>query len=255
MELIDTHTHLGESVYDQDREKVIAQAVQSGVKKMLVIGCEKTEWEDTLKLCRSNAVLRPSLGLHPHYLEKNTAQMLTAWIEKNLQPAELAAFGEIGLDYYRNLSPQDKQKTTFAQLVEYGKTLNLPLIIHCREAFEDTYAILKEQQEKIRGVVHCFSGDLHWAEKFIQLGFHLGITGPLTYPKSGQLKQVVKEIPLDKLLLETDCPYLPPQAWRGKRNEPQYLIAIAQEMAKIKNISVEEVGSVTTGNAEKLFGL
>lgn len=253
MELIDTHTHLAEPVYDPDREKVVSRATESGIKHILVIGCEETEWDKTLNLKNAYPFLKPCFGLHPHYVDKTAAETLTSWIKENTKPENITAIGEIGLDYFRNLSPTEKQRTTFAKLIEFGKILDLPLIIHCRDAYDDVYAILKEQQTGIRGVVHCFSADLGWADKFIQLGLFLGITGSLTYPKTDKLKQVVKETPLTKLLLETDCPYLPPQSWRGKRNEPQYLIAVAEEMAKIKNISVEEVAAATTTNAKGLF--
>jgi TatD DNase family protein len=163
--------------------------------------------------------------------------------------------GEIGLDYYRDLSPRDRQRRAFAQQLTLATELSLPVCLHNRESTDDLLAILKNAGDPYRGVVHSFLGDGSLAEEFMALGLCLGIGGPLTYPKNGMLREAVKHVPLDRILLETDCPYLTPVPYRGRRNEPAYVKYVAEEIARLKGIIVEDVARQTTVNAIRVFGL
>ena len=163
--------------------------------------------------------------------------------------------GEIGLDYYRDLSPRDRQREAFAQQLDLAAQLNLPVCLHNRESTDDLLAILRNRGALHRGVVHSFLGDRSLADEFLSLGFHLGVGGPLTYPKNVILRDAVKHVPMDRILLETDCPYLTPVPFRGRRNEPVYVQVVAEEIAKLKGLQIEEVARQSTKNTIDLFGL
>ena len=167
---------------------------------------------------------------------------------------KVVAVGECGLDYYRNRVEKKVQIEVFEKQLEIAENFKKPVIIHCRQAEEDVYKIL-DGHKNIKGVIHCFSSSVEFAEKFLQLGFYIGIDGPVTYPNAKVLREVIKMLPLEKMLLETDSPYLPPQNFRGKRNEPSYIKYIAEKIAEIKNMPVSEVSQITDKNAKKLFGI
>ncbi|MFH1369409.1 MAG: TatD family hydrolase [Elusimicrobiota bacterium] len=253
---IDTHAQLLDTPFDSDRDSVISRAAEKGVDRIIEIGWEPGIWKSTVKLSETRENIFCALGVHPHDAGKAGARELNE-LRVLLDNPGVKAVGETGLDYYYKNSPVELQKNHFIRHIELAKETGKPLIIHCREAFKDLIGIVSMYYDGSRpaGVSHCFAGSVDEARTMIALGFLIGIDGPVTYPSAKVLKEVVAAIPLEKILLETDCPYLPPQAFRGKRNEPSYLTYIAEEVAKIKNVSVDTVARITTENAVNLFNL
>lgn len=253
---IDTHAQLLDKPFDIDRDAVLLRAAEKGVHNFIEIGWEPAIWEDTLKFSETHKNVFCALGVHPHDINKADERTLERLFSLLVNP-RVKGVGETGLDYHYNELPRELQKKHFIKHILFAKDLSKPLIIHCRDAYSDLIPIVSQHYDgsKPAGVAHCFTGDLNEAKTMIELGFLIGIDGPVTYPSAKMLKEVVAGIPLEKILLETDCPYLPPQAFRGKRNEPAYLTYIAEEIAKIKNVSVETVADITSENAVKLFGL
>jgi TatD DNase family protein len=254
---IDTHAHLCDERFAPDRDAILDRAREKGVDAIIEIGCERTSWEKTLAFTRSSAALYCALGLHPQ--EAKLADNDT-WQELKRLCADdkVVAIGETGLDYHFEYSPRDIQKKVFVQHLTIARELEKPMVIHCREAYPDLIELLETDNAKNglpKGVIHCFSGTLVEAERLLALGFLLGVDGPVTYPSAKVLQQVVERIPLEKLLLETDAPYLPPQLYRGQRNESSYIPLIAAQIAAIKGMPVETVGTITSGNAKELFRL
>ena len=196
-----------------------------------------------------------ALGVHPHGAKAITEKDLETLAALAAQP-RVVAIGEIGLDFYRLRSPAAAQEVWFRRQLDLACTLKKPVIIHTREATENTLKILREYRGRLTGgIMHCFAGSLEEAHNFLDLGLHLSFSGTLTYPKAGPLREVAKEAPLDRLLVETDCPYLPPQPWRGQRNEPAYVVATARQLAEVKGLSLEEVARATWENTLRVFGL
>ncbi|MDD5618440.1 MAG: TatD family hydrolase [Candidatus Omnitrophica bacterium] len=258
--LIDTHCHLDFPQFDKDRESVIKRAIDNKINYLINVG---SSFESSLKsqeLSHKFENIFFSVGQHPHCADEfDKLTKENGFKEKFdglLNNKKLVAIGEIGLDYYRNLSDKDNQKKIFRHFIDISKKLNLPVIIHCRESEEDTYNILKEELADFKKVVfHCFSGMRDFFNKCYELGAMFSLTANITYPKAIQLRELIKEMPLDRIMLETDSPYLPPQKFRGKRNEPSYVNFVAQELALLKNISFDEISQVTTQNAERFFKL
>src|SRR3989339_631849 len=244
--MIDTHCHLLDESFNSDRKEVIERAFAEGITKIIEISVEPSLWQGSLDLCRRYNNIFCTFGIHPHDAEKYVDYTHL------LKDEKVVAVGEFGLDYHRNNVDKKIQAEVFEKQLDIAKKINKPVIIHSREAEVDSYKILS-QYKNLRGVVHCFSSTLEYAEKFLALGYYLGIDCPVTYPKADNLRDVVKNVPLEKILLETDAPYLPPQKFRGKRNEPSYIKFIAEEIAKIKNLSIDEVSKITDNNAEVLF--
>ncbi len=249
---IDTHTHLRDTKFDSDREAMLARAKVSGVSTLIDVGCDPTQWEGTLALCREHKNIYCALGIHPNDVY-DVSEEQWATLATLARDAKVVAIGETGLDYHYDRSRTEAQKTAFVRHAELAQALNKPLIVHCREAYQDMFPLLEGLGSSVRGVIHCFSGGLAEAEQLTKAGWYLGIDGPVTYPKSQTLCDVVRSVPLERLLLETDCPYLPPQQYRGQRNEPAYLPQIAAKIAELKDIAAEEVGRITTKNAQTLF--
>jgi TatD DNase family protein len=250
--LIDTHAHLTDTRFDADRPDAVKRAAAAGVSRIIEIACEPASWPKALELAASNQGITCAVGLHPQ--EAKLWNPGTGEELKRLAAMPLvSAVGETGLDYHYENSPRQKQKEVFELHIELALEAGKPLIIHCREAYEDLLAVLNGA--RCRGVVHCFSGDARQAEAFLALGLYLGIDGPVTYPKSHELKKAVEAVPSDRILLETDSPYLPPQPHRGQRNEPAYLGLIAEEVARIKGLSREELETAAEKNARLLFNL
>ena len=257
MKLIDTHAHLMDPRFDSDREAVIKRAAEKGVDIIIEVGCQVEEWEPALKLCKQHSNIFCALGIHPVYSEtfsENNWQLLEKLCENDC----VKAVGETGLDFYHGKAPYDFQKELFIKHLELALKLNKPLTIHCRNAYPDMIELLEHFSSKKalpNASVHCFSGTKEEARKLVDFGFLLGIDGPVSYPKATMLKESVFATPLEKLLLETDCPYLPPQLYRGERNEPSYIPITATEIAILKNIPLEIVADTTTQNARNLFKL
>lgn len=248
MKIFETHAHLDLKDFDKDRAGVINRSKDVGVKYLINIGFNKKTSENAIKLAKDYDFIYASVGYHPH-----DAQDYDNEVVKDLATNDkVIALGEIGLDYYRNLSPTKIQKQVFAQQIEIAKSLNLPIIIHDRDAHEDCYAILREHQAK-NVVFHCFSGDVLFAEKLLSEGWKISITGTVTYNNNQSLKDVVRMIPDDCFFVETDSPYLTPVPNRGKRNAPFYLPYVIEEIAKIRMQSPNRIAEITFDNAVKFF--
>ncbi|MBI2609075.1 MAG: TatD family hydrolase [Deltaproteobacteria bacterium] len=256
MTFIDTHAHLQWPDYKEDLPNIFERAKEAGVQKMVVVGTHITNMDETLCVAESKKFLYAALGIHPHDV-KDLKEGDLETLEKKAHHKKVVAIGEIGLDYYYEHSPQDLQKEYFKKQIKIAQKLKKPIIVHSREAEEDTYKISKEVDASHNGgVMHCFTGSLPFALQMIELGFYISFTGIITFKKKVEaLQNVVKNIPLESMVLETDCPYLTPEPYRGKRNEPSYVRFTAEKIAELKGVSLEEVGKITTENATKLFGL
>ncbi len=253
MKWIDSHTHLDDRAFDVDRASVIARCAEEDMG-LLTIGASLASSRAAVRLAKRYRNMWATVGVHPHSAKSVNDAMLIE-LRKMAQEDLVVGIGEIGLDYYRDLSPRDRQREVFSQQLDLAAELKLPVCLHNRESTEDLLAILKEKALSHRGVIHSFLGDRSLADQFLSLGFHLGVGGPLTYPKNGALREAVKHVPLDRILLETDCPYLTPVPYRGRRNEPMYVTFVAEEIAKLKGLHIEDVARQSTENAIRVFGL
>ena len=255
MELIDTHAHIYLEDFDADRTSVVESAIESGVSKILLPNIDVDSIDSLHALCElfpENCL--PMMGLHPTSVKEDYRQQL-AVLEKLIQTNRYIAIGEIGLDLYWDQSFKQQQIEALQIQFDWAKNAGLPVAIHTREAFDLMFQeVTKAQDGRLRGVFHCFTGDLDEAKKAMDLGFLMGIGGVLTYKKS-TLPEVLKQLPLSALILETDAPFLPPVPYRGKRNQPLYLMETLKKLAEVKEISVEEIAAATTANARKLFNL
>jgi len=262
MNLVDTHCHLHHLKTDGGRKEAISNAKKTGVTKLINVACKLEERDSCAALASENEHIWTSIGIHPTSLEGDMEANI-AKVREIAQEDKVIAVGEIGIDYYHDKFPHEVQEEYLIKQLEIADDFNLPAIIHCRagknpgeneSAFVDLIRIL-ERIGFNNGVVHCFSGNKVEAEKLLDLGFHLGFTGIITFPTNEELREVVKETPLDRILLETDAPWLPIQGKKGQPSEPAYILDIAKEVAELKGIDVEEVARMTTENAERLFGI
>jgi TatD DNase family protein len=257
--LIDTHTHLDDTRYNEDREAMIARAREAGVDTFITIGCDLATSKAAVELADRYPFVYASIGVHPHEVR----HIDDGWYDEFRRLArnpKVVAFGEIGLDYHYNHSPPKQQRERFREQILLARELKLPVVIHTREAQEDTIAILKEElAADVGGVFHCFTGDAWLAKDGLDLGFHLSFSGVVTFQNATMLREIVKTVPMDRLLIETDCPYLTPAPHRGKRNEPAYVRLVAETIASVKSaaspVSVDEIGRLTSANARRLFKL
>lgn len=248
---IDTHLHIGDD-FGVNPDLYVSNANEAGVKLLIASFCEKDDIMLSTKFVEKYDCLYASVGYHPEVSNKivdNDYEILENLVKTN---SKIVAIGEIGLDYYWHKDNKEKQIEVFRRQLEIAEELNVPVVIHSRDSIGETYEILKEY--KVRGVLHCFSGSLEMAEKFVDLGFMLGIGGVVTF-KNSKLYQVIEKIPLESIVLETDSPYLSPEPNRGKTNESSNILFIAEKIANIKNVSLEEVRDITTNNALMLFDL
>lgn len=255
MKLFDTHTHIYLKEFDSDIDEVINRSFSSGVSGIVLPNIDSTSISRMLEVEKKFPdKIFSSIGLHPSSVKENYIDELRI-VDENLEKEKFVAIGEIGMDLYWDKTFREQQIIAFRHQIGLALKHNLPLIIHVRKAFEDTFRVLEEFKEsKLSGIFHCFSGDERQAEKAISMGFLLGIGGVVTFQNSG-LQNVVKETAIEHIVLETDAPFLAPIPFRGKRNEPSYLTYIAEKIAEIKDISVYEVGEITTGNAKVLFNI
>ncbi len=250
--LIDSHAHIQLEKFDADRGAVLEQAQEAGVHAIMVIGFDLETSRGAIALAEKYDQIYATVGMHPHDAKDLHDETIHIFGELAAHP-KVVALGEMGLDYYRNLSPRPIQKAAFERQLDLAEELDLPIVIHNREAYHDILPILQARRGRVRGVMHCFSGDVEIMRQSLALGFHIGIGGPVTYRKSDALQEVAQKIPADALLVETDCPWLAPQFRRGKRNEPAYVRATAEKIAELRGISLEEIGEITTRNFEGLF--
>lgn len=252
--LIDTHAHLQWASFDKDREKVINRAMKVDVKYIVDIGFDVNGSRKAIELAEKHEGLYATVGIHPHSASQLNENVLDK-LRKLSENPKVVAIGEIGLDYYRNLSPRHTQKKAFKAQLFLAEDLGLPVAIHDREAHADTLKMLSKFKGKIKGTMHCFSGSREMAEQCVRFGFYISFAGPVTFPNSHKLQEIAKWIDLNKILLETDSPWLAPQDMRGKRNEPAFLPFIAKKIAELKGISVDELAEATTKNAKEIFQL
>lgn len=254
--LIDTHCHLTMSHFDEDRPEVIRRAREAGIATIITVGTDLDDSRRAIALAEEYEFIFAAAGIHPHDVKNIKDTEATYETLKTLASNHrVVALGETGLDYHYLHSPKHLQQEHFGMEIEMAKTLNLPLIIHSREAKEDTLKILKENAEGIRGVFHCFSGDMEMAERALEMGFYISFSGVVTFKNAKGILDILAAIPLDRILIETDAPYLTPHPYRGKRNEPAYVRYVADKVAEIKGLSIEALGKTLLNNSASLFKL
>lgn len=253
--LIDTHSHIFLEEFDQDREATIERARNAGVEKIILPNVDRSTYEELMHLCQQfPQVCLPAMGLHPGSVDESWEQEL-AFHKEKLFEKHFIAVGEIGIDLYWDQSHIEAQKEVFDAQLKWAKALKLPVIIHQRSSYKECVEVVKQNHDAaLKGVFHCFTGSYEQGMELIEMGFYLGIGGILTFKNAG-LDKVVSELPLEKLILETDSPYLSPVPYRGKRNESAYVQYVAQKLADIKTCSLIEIANQTSLNAEKLFSI
>ncbi|MBP7340811.1 MAG: TatD family hydrolase [Smithellaceae bacterium] len=251
--LIDSHAHLEMEPFDADREAVIERAGLAGVECIITVGTSPVLSRKAVSLARRYENIYATVGIHPHDADAAGEHALDELKALAADP-KVVAYGEIGLDFFRNLSPRKQQTDMFARQLELAGELNLPVVIHDREAHEETLALIRASGIR-RGVFHCFSGDWTMARQCLDLGFYLSVPGVVTFEKSHTLREVVRQAPLERLLLETDCPYLAPVPHRGQRNEPAFIVHTAKKVARIKDRDWEDVARTASENTRTLFRL
>ena len=253
--LIDTHVHLNADQYDEDLQEVIDRALEEGIDRMFVVGFDTNTIERTMKLIDQYDFIYGIIGWHPVDAIDCTEERLQ-WIEELSRHPKIIGIGEMGLDYHWDKSPKDIQKEVFRKQIALAKRVQLPIIIHNREATQDCVDILKEENaSEVGGIMHSFSGSNEIADEILKMNFYISLGGPVTFKNAKQPKEVAQHVPLDRLLVETDAPYLSPHPYRGKRNEPARVKLVAEQIAELRGISYEEVCTATTENAERLFKL
>ncbi len=252
---VDSHAHLDGGRFSDDLDEVVQRAADNGVTTIVTIGCDLASSRASVELSERYAGVYAAVGVHPH----DAGEIDDAAIEQLhalAQHPKVVAIGEIGLDYYRDRCPRQQQQLAFRRQIHLAQQCALPIVVHDRDAHSDVMAILRaENASACGGVLHCFSGDETMARQCIDLGFMLSFTGTITYPKNDAIRAVIAALPIEKMLIETDCPYLAAQPWRGKRNEPAYVVETAKTLADIKQLSVADVARITSGNARRLFNL
>jgi TatD DNase family protein len=253
--LIDSHAHLDMKDFKDDLDEVLKRALEAGLKRIITIGIDLQSSKKAVELAHQYEYIFSTVGFHPHDADKLNTNQLHELRTLASNP-KVVAWGEIGLDFFRNYSPHQKQISAFEQQLDLAVDLTLPVIIHNRDAHQETYDILKKREDKgLRGVIHCFSGDYDLAMRFIDMGYYISIPGTVTYKKALKIQDVAVRIPLDRMLVETDAPYLTPIPKRGKRNEPAFVAYTAKKIAELRNMDFEAFALQTSENARRLFGI
>ena len=255
--LIDSHAHIQGAEYVADRGLVLARARQAGVEKIIIIGGagERSSNEAAVSLAESHDSLYATVGIHPHDARDAGAEELTKIEELTAKP-KVVAVGETGLDFYYDHSPRQTQRHLFARFIHMARDSKLPLVVHERDAHSEVLDLLRvEGQGELRGVIHCFTGNYDAAQHYLDLGFYLSFTGIVTFKNAEPLRDVLRRVPLDKMFVETDSPYLTPVPYRGKRNEPAYVRLVAETIAACKGLELCEFAEATTRNVKDLFGI
>ena len=253
--LFDTHAHYYDQQYDEDREETLERAREKGVGLILTASSDVASSIESVTLAQNHDMIYAAVGVHPHNVIDLNNNIISALTDFASYP-KVVAIGEIGLDYFYDNSPREAQKIWFAKQISLARNVKKPIIVHDRDAHEDTLDILKSENAKeVGGVLHCFTGSIEMARELMGLGFMISIAGPVTFKNANRLLDVVKFVPEDMLLIETDSPYLAPEPHRGKRNESAYVKLIAEKIAKIKGKSLDYIADITTSNAKRLFGI
>lgn len=251
--LIDTHAHLQDEQYKDDLKDVLQRADDAGLEKIVCVGCDYESSCQALELARSFPRVYAVVGVHPHDSRELTGEMLAKLYEMAKDP-RVVAIGEIGLDFYRDLSPREQQRKAFIEQIKLAEELYKPVVIHDRDAHQEIMEIIKKEKAgRNEGIMHCFSGHLPMAVDLMKQGFYVSFAGPLTFKNSKKTVEVAAKIPQERMLIETDCPYLTPEPFRGKRNEPAHVSYVAAKLAEIRQKSTEEIAYVTSLNARKVF--
>lgn len=253
--LIDTHAHLNAKEFDEDREETIARARENGVSTIINIGFNAETIPTCIELAERYEFIYAVVGWHPQDAKDMTDSHLE-WIESLSKHPKVVGLGEMGLDYYWDTSPKDVQAEVFRKQIRLARKLQMPIVIHNREASQDIIDILREEKAaEVGGIMHCFSGSSEIAKMALEMNFYISFGGPLTFKNAKKPKEVAVQVPLDRLLIETDCPYLTPHPFRGKRNESGYVRYVAEEMAQLHGLTFEELAQITSDNARRLFQL
>jgi TatD DNase family protein len=254
--LFDTHAHLNDEKFAEDQDEVIRRAQEEwGVSLILNVGFNRETILATMDLVEKYDFIYASVGWHPQEAGSFTEKELE-WLRSLAEHPKVVALGEMGLDYYWDTAPREVQKEVFRQQIRLARELQLPIVIHDRDAHEDVLHILREENAKeVGGVMHCFSGDLAFMEACLEINFHIGLGGPVTFKNAKLPKEIAKNVPENRLLIETDCPYLAPHPYRGKRNETGYVHLVAKQIAELRGISYEQLAEKTMENGKRLFGI
>ncbi|MCX7749483.1 MAG: TatD family hydrolase [Clostridia bacterium] len=249
----DTHAHYNSGKFKFDRDEAVKKAFQSGITNILNVSYDIPSLEASVSLAKKYDFIYASVGIHPHSAKDMSEELLNKVGEYAKKP-KVVAIGEIGLDYNRNFSPVEVQKLWFRRQIDLAKSVKLPVIIHSRDAYKDTLEVLTgEDAKSVGGIIHSFSGNREMAREFLNQEFYISISGPITYKNAKELADAVKYAPMDRLLIETDCPYLTPEPFRGKRNESVFVRLVAEKIAEIKGETLEEIARITTENGKRLL--
>lgn len=251
--MIDTHCHIDFPEFDRDREEVVVQAVEYGVDRLINIGVDAPSSRRSFALANQYDNIYCTVGVHPHDSKTLTPEFLQE-METMAENPKVVGIGEIGLDFYRDLSPRDTQKQAFIAQLDLAVNLDLPVVIHVREAVDEALAIIQPYGGRLSGVFHCFPGTIEQADRLAGMGFHISVNGVITY-KNARMARVARDADLDMLLIETDCPFLTPAPHRGKRNVPAYVKLVCAKLAELREAKITDMERITTRNAEKLFRL
>ena len=253
--LVDTHAHLDDLKYEEDRQEVIARAKAEGTTRIITMGDTMESSFNAIKIADNFDGVFAGAGVHPQEALSIQSNKDYDTLAELMTLPKVKVLGEIGLDYYYENAPREVQREVFIRQLDVARQMHMPVSIHDRDAHGDTMAILKKEGKGLTGSIHCFSGSYEMAKELLKMGWFLGVDGPLTFKNSAKLPEIVAKIPLERLLLETDCPYLAPVPKRGRRNEPAYVKYIAEKVAEIRNISLEEVAKITMQNVRELFNI
>lgn len=252
--IFESHAHYDSEQFDEDREELLRTMPEHGIGTVINVCADWDSVTEVVEMVQKYPHLYAAVGLHPDEVGDLNEERFE-YVKSQCQKEKVVAVGEIGLDYYWDNEPHDVQKKWFIRQLELARELDLPVIIHSRDAAADTMEIMKEHAKGLRGVIHCFSGSKEMAKEYVKMGFHIGVGGVVTFKNGKKLKEVVEETPLEYILLETDCPYMAPVPYRGKRNSSLYIPYIAEEIANLKGITYDEVVAQTEQNGKELFGL
>ncbi|MDX9916686.1 MAG: TatD family hydrolase [Gudongella sp.] len=253
---IDSHVHLDDPRFDEDRDRIIQELSKEGIDTVINIGADKQTSYASVELAEKYDNIYAVIGVHPHSASDVVTEGLD-WLKELSKNEKVVAIGEIGLDFYYDNSPRDLQRKYFLEQLDIAKELDLPVVIHTRDAAKETFDILKEAASdgKLKVLMHCYSGSAEMAMDYVKLGFYIALGGAVTFKNARVPREVAAAVPLGNLMVETDCPYLTPEPFRGRRNEPKHVKLVAEKIAEIKGISTEELAKATAENARKFFGI